>query len=51
MRTSTAIIPGLHLVPAAAAPTPSDPGDDHEIAEGVRAFQRLQREAISGAHR
>jgi len=44
MKTSIAIIPGLHLVPAAPAPTTSDPGDDHEIAEGVRAFQRLQRE-------
>jgi hypothetical protein len=44
MKTSTAIIPGLHLVPAASEPTASDPGDDLQIAEGVRAFQRLQQQ-------
>jgi hypothetical protein len=44
MKTRKAIVPGLHLVSAAAAPPTSDTDLDHEIAEGVRALQRLQQQ-------
>ena len=44
VKTRKAIVNGLHLVSAEAAPPPSDPVLDHEIAEGVRAYQRLQEQ-------
>jgi hypothetical protein len=44
MKTCTAIIPGLHLVSAEAAPPTTDPVLDHEIAAGVQAYQRLQQQ-------
>jgi hypothetical protein len=44
MKTRTAIIPGPRLVSAEAAPPTTDPVLDHEIAEGVRAYQRLQQQ-------
>ena len=44
MNTRKAIVHGPHLVSAEAAPPPSDPVLDHEIAEGVRAYQRLQEQ-------
>ncbi len=44
MKTSKAIVNGLHLVSTEAAPPTIDPVLDHEIAEGVRAYQRLQEQ-------
>ncbi len=37
-------VPGLQLVSAAAAPPTSETDLDHEIAEGIKAFQRLQQQ-------
>ena len=44
MTSRKVIVLGLHLVSAEAAPPTTDPVLDHEIAEGVRAYQRLQEQ-------
>jgi hypothetical protein len=44
MKTRKAIVLGPRLVSAEAAPPTSNPDLDHEIAEGVRAYQRLQQQ-------
>jgi hypothetical protein len=44
VKAREAIVLGPHLVSAEAAPPPSDPVLDHEIAEGVKAYQRLQQQ-------
>ena len=43
MKTRKAIVLGPRLVSTEAAPPTTDPVLDHEIAEGVRAYQRLQQ--------
>jgi hypothetical protein len=44
MTSRKAIVLGPRLVSTEAAPPTFDPVLDHEIAEGVRAYQRLQQQ-------
>jgi hypothetical protein len=44
MKSPKVVVLGPRLVSAEAAPPPSNPDLDHEIAEGVRTYQRLQQQ-------
>jgi hypothetical protein len=44
MKSRKVVVLGPRLVSAEAAPPTSNPDLDHEIAEGVRAYQRLQQQ-------